>query len=67
MTGGSFDRSAEAQAQAAELAVERAKRVAERGGDAVVVVDSLEALPRRRGPARVRRGPQASRRAARSP
>jgi transcription termination factor Rho len=45
VTGGSFDRSAEAQAQAAELAVERAKRGAERGGDALVVVDSLESLP----------------------
>jgi transcription termination factor Rho len=45
VTGGSFDRSGEAQAQAAELAVERAKRVAERGGDALVVVDSLEFLP----------------------
>jgi len=45
VTGGSFDRSIEAQAQAAELAVERAKRVAERGGDAVVVIDSLESLP----------------------
>lgn len=44
VTGGSFDRSTEVQAQAAELAVERAKRVAERGGDAVVVVDSLEML-----------------------
>ncbi len=45
VTGGSFDRSGEAQAQAAELAVERAKRVAERGGDALVVIDSLEFLP----------------------
>jgi len=27
------------------MAVERAKRVAERGGDAVVVIDSLDALP----------------------
>ncbi|MDQ3644299.1 MAG: Rho termination factor N-terminal domain-containing protein [Actinomycetota bacterium] len=44
VTGGSFYRSIEAQAQAAELAVERAKRVAERGGDAVVVIDSLEGL-----------------------
>ena len=44
VTGGSFYRSIEAQAQAAELAVERAKRVAERGGDAVVVIDSLESL-----------------------
>ncbi len=45
VAGGSFDESVEAQTQAAELAVERAKRVAERGGDAVVVIDSLEALP----------------------
>jgi transcription termination factor Rho len=45
VSGGSFDRSLEAQAQAAELAVERAKRRAERGEHAAVVVDSLEALP----------------------
>jgi transcription termination factor Rho len=45
VTGGSFERSSDAQAQAAELAIERAKRRAERGGHAVVVVDSLEALP----------------------
>jgi transcription termination factor Rho len=45
VTGGGFDRSPEAQAQAAELAVERAKRRAERGGHAAVLVDSLEALP----------------------
>ena len=45
VSGGSFDRSSEAQAQAAELAVERAKRVVERGGDALVVIDSLESLP----------------------
>ena len=44
VTGGSFYRSQEHQAQAAELAVERAKRVAERGGDAIVVIDSLEWL-----------------------
>jgi transcription termination factor Rho len=43
--GGSFERSPEAQAQAAELAVERAKRAVERGGHAVVVIDSLQALP----------------------
>jgi transcription termination factor Rho len=43
--GGSFDRSPEAQAQAAELAVERAKRQVERGGHAVVVIDSLHGLP----------------------
>jgi transcription termination factor Rho len=45
VVGGSFERSPEAQAQAAELAVERGKRQAERGGHAVVVVDSLQALP----------------------
>jgi len=45
VTGGSFDSSLEAQTQAAELAVERAKRTAERGGHAVVVLDSLESLP----------------------
>jgi len=45
VSGGSFDRSPEAQAQAAELAVERAKRRVERGGDAAVVLDSLDALP----------------------
>jgi transcription termination factor Rho len=45
VSGGSFDRSIEAQAQAAELATERAKRQAERGGHAAVVVDSLEPLP----------------------
>ncbi len=45
VTGGSFDRGIEAQVQAAELAVERGKRTVERGGDALVLVDSLEPLP----------------------
>jgi transcription termination factor Rho len=45
VSGGAFDQSLEAQGQAAELAVERAKRSAERGGHAAVVIDSLEALP----------------------
>ena len=45
VAGGSFDRSPDAQAQAAELAVERAKRRVERGGHAVVLIDSLEGLP----------------------
>ena len=45
VSGGSFDRSPDAQAQAAELAVERAKRRVERGGHAVVLIDSLESLP----------------------
>jgi transcription termination factor Rho len=44
VVGGSYDRSPEPQAQAAELAVERAKRRVERGEHAVVVVDSLDAL-----------------------
>jgi transcription termination factor Rho len=38
----SFAASADAQAQAIEQAVEQARRVAARGGDAVVLVDSLE-------------------------
>jgi transcription termination factor Rho len=42
--GGSFDNPPADQSQAAQLAVERAKRVAERGGDAVVVIDSLDSL-----------------------
>jgi len=45
VVGGSFERSPEAQAQAAELAVERAKRQVERGGHAAVVIDSLHTLP----------------------
>jgi transcription termination factor Rho len=45
VAGGSFDRSIEDQAQAAEIAVERAKRAAENGRDAVIVIDSLDALP----------------------
>jgi transcription termination factor Rho len=45
VVGGSFDRSADAQAQAAELAIERAKRLVERGGHAAVLIDSLDALP----------------------
>jgi transcription termination factor Rho len=44
VTGGSFDQAPEQQSQAAQLAVERGKRVAERGGDAVVAIDSLEGL-----------------------
>jgi transcription termination factor Rho len=45
VVGGSFERSPEAQAQAAELAVERAKRHVERGGHAAVLIDALDALP----------------------
>jgi transcription termination factor Rho len=39
-----LDRPADAQASA-EQAVEQAKRVAARGGDAIVIVDTLDALP----------------------
>ena len=45
VAGGGFDLSPDLAAQAAELAVERAKRAAERGADTVVVIDSLEFLP----------------------
>lgn len=45
VVGGSFDGSADRQGETASMAVERAKRAAERGRDAVVVVDSLEMLP----------------------
>lgn len=45
VAGGSFDSSPEEQSQVADLAVQRAKRAAESGRDAVVVVDSLDALP----------------------
>jgi transcription termination factor Rho len=45
VVGGSFERSPEAQAQAAELAAERAKRQVERGGHAALVIDALDALP----------------------
>jgi transcription termination factor Rho len=44
VTGGGFDRPPDELAQIAEMAVERAKRIAERGGDAVVIVDGLDAL-----------------------
>jgi transcription termination factor Rho len=45
VVGGSFERSPDTQAQAAELAVERAKRLVERGGHAALLMDSLDALP----------------------
>jgi transcription termination factor Rho len=45
VAGGGFDRPVEEQAQAAESAVERGKRAAESGRHAVVVIDSLDALP----------------------
>ncbi|MEX2196859.1 MAG: Rho termination factor N-terminal domain-containing protein [Thermoleophilaceae bacterium] len=45
VAGGGFDRPAEELAQVAGMAVERAKRVVERGRDAAIVIDSLDALP----------------------
>jgi transcription termination factor Rho len=41
----SFAAPADAQAQAVEHAIEQGRRVAARGGDAVVLVDSLGGLP----------------------
>ena len=41
----SFAASPDAQAQAVEQAIEQGRRVAARGGDAVVVVDTLEYVP----------------------
>jgi transcription termination factor Rho len=45
VAGGGFDRPVDEQAQAAESAVERGKRAVESGRHAVVVIDSLDALP----------------------
>ena len=45
IAGGAFDRPVDEQAQAAEMAVERAKRAVEAGRDAAIVIDSLDALP----------------------
>lgn len=44
VAGGGFDRPPDELAQIADMAVERAKRVAERGGDAVLVIDGLDTL-----------------------
>jgi transcription termination factor Rho len=55
--GLSFAASADAQAQAVEQAVEQGRRVAARGGDAVVLIDTLEYLP----PAGARRALAAAR------
>jgi transcription termination factor Rho len=45
VVGGSFDEPPDRQGEAATMAVERAKRKAERGDHAAVLVDSLEFLP----------------------
>ena len=57
-----FAASPDAQAQAVEQAIEQGRRVAARGGDAVVVVDTLEYLPPHARPPRARRGAQHRRR-----
>ena len=57
VVGGSFERSPDAQAQAAELAIERAKRTAERGGHAALVIDRLDVLPAAAAAAHLRRRP----------
>jgi transcription termination factor Rho len=57
LTALSLAASADAQAQAVEQAVEQGRRVAARGGDAVVLIDTLEALP----PAAARRALAAAR------
>jgi transcription termination factor Rho len=44
VAGGGFDRPPDELAQIADMAVERGKRIAERGGDAVIVLDGLDAL-----------------------
>ena len=41
----SFAASADAQSQAVEQAIEQGRRVAARGGDAVVLIDTLDQLP----------------------
>jgi transcription termination factor Rho len=41
----SFASSSDAQAQAVEQAIEQGRRVAARGGDAVVLIDTLDGLP----------------------
>jgi transcription termination factor Rho len=44
VAGGGFDRPPDELAQIADMGVERAKRIAERGGDAVLIVDGLDSL-----------------------
>jgi transcription termination factor Rho len=53
----SFAASSDAQAQAVEQAIEQGRRVAARGGDAVVLIDTLDGLP----PAPARRALAAAR------
>jgi transcription termination factor Rho len=44
VAGGGFDRPSDELAQIAEMAIEHAKRIAESGGDAIVIIDGLDAL-----------------------
>ncbi len=46
MFSSNFDETAEAQTKVAEIALERAKRLAEKGGDVVILMDSLTRLAR---------------------
>ena len=61
-TALSFAASSDAQAQAVEQAIEQGRRVAARGGDAVVLIDTLDALPAGRRAAGAGRGAQHRRR-----
>ena len=45
VVGGGFDGPGDERAQAAEVALERAKRRAEGGGHAAILIDGLDALP----------------------
>ncbi|HWH43523.1 MAG TPA: Rho termination factor N-terminal domain-containing protein [Thermoleophilaceae bacterium] len=45
VAGAGFDQSPDDLAQAAAMAIERAKRVAERGRDACVLIDGMDSLP----------------------
>ena len=58
----SFAASADAQSQAVEQAIEQGRRVAARGGDAVVLIDTLDHTARARGAAGARGGAQHRRR-----
>ena len=61
----SFAASADSQGQAVERAIDAAKRVAARGGDALVLIDSLDGLHPHGAPARRSRPPATCATAAR--
>ena len=58
----SFAASADSQGQAVERAIDAAKRIAARGGDAVVLIDSLDGLHPHERPQGAGRGAQPARR-----